>query len=177
MRNLYNSNQMYYRKIKGTTSDSCSVLLQLAEARKALEQNNWPLVIDVSLSLGNHIRLPANMYANNHCLQFVTNSRILPTEADGNISAIRSSAQAFNQLPPVVARTVGYVMIWTVISCSNNVEKLRGAEFDTAAQQDTIRRCVQTSKDVMVFAGLIRFKLPGRVWEALARVGGDLGAY
>ena len=93
------------------------------------------------------------------------------------MSAIRSTAQAFNQLPAVVARTVGYVLLWTVLACSNNVERLRAAEFETGAQQDTIQRCVQTSRDVMVFAGLIRFKLPGRVWEALARVGGDLGAY
>ena len=35
----------------------------------------------------------------------------------------------------------------------------------------------KTAKDVMVFAGLIRYKLPGRVWETLARAGQDLGAY
>ena len=76
-----------------------------------------------------------------------------------------------------MARTVGYVLLWTVLACSNNVERLRNTEFETGAQEDAIQRCVQTSRDVMVFAGLIRFKLPGRVWEALAKVGGDLGAY
>ena len=50
-------------------------------------------------------------------------------------------------------------------------------EFETGAQLDTVQRCVQTSRDVMVFGGLIRYQLPGRVWEGLARVGGDLGAY
>jgi len=64
-------------------------------------------------------------------------------------------------------------MLWTVIACSNNIEKLRSAEFETGARQDTMQRCWQTSKDVMVFAGLIRYKLPGRVWETLARVGGE----
>ena len=175
MKNLYSGNQMYYSKIKQSNRDSCIILLQLADARKALEQSSWPKAIDVST---NTTRLPTpNMAANMSCLQDVTGSRLLPAEAAGNISAIRQTAQAFNQLPPVVARTVGYVMLWTVIACSNNVEKLRSAEFETGAQQDTIQRCVQTSKDVMLFAGLIRFKLPGRVWEALARIGGDLGAY
>ena len=178
MRDLYSSNQMYHSKIKGTDRDSNGILLQLAEARTALEQSNWPLVIDVCPSPAtNTSHLPTNIIANSTCLQYVTASRLLPTEAAGNISAIRNSAQAFNQLPPVVARTVGYVMLWTVIACSNNVQKLKGAEFETGAQQDTIERCVQTSKDVMVFAGLIRFKLPGRVWETLAQVGGDLGSY
>lgn len=93
------------------------------------------------------------------------------------MAAIRNTAQAFNQLPAVVARTVGYVMLWMVIACSNNVERLRAAEYETGAQEGAIHLSVQTSKDVMVFAGLIRFKLPGRVWEALARAGGDLGAY
>lgn len=64
-------------------------------------------------------------------------------------------------------------MLWTVIACSNNVEKLKAAEFETSAQNEVMKRCVQTSRDVMIFAGLIRFKLPGRVWETIARVGGE----
>jgi nuclear pore complex protein Nup93 len=172
---LYRGHEFYYKKMKATTLDSCQILLQLAQARNALEQGNWPEVIDVSPTV--HSPTIQTHLANNCRLQDVTNSRLLPTEAGGNMSAIRATAQAFNQLPTTVARTVGYVMLWTVIACSNNVEKLKAAEFETGAQQETIRRCIQTSKDVMVFAGLIRFKLPGRVWEALARVGGDLGAY
>ena len=178
MRDLYYSNPMYYSKIKPVTMDSCKLLLQLAAARNMLEQSNWPMVIDVSPAFTNiFLHLSTNVTTNTSCLQHVTNSRLLPTEAVGNISAIRHTAQAFNQLPAVVARTVGYVMLWTVVACSRNVERLKAAEFETGAQQETIQRCVQTNKDVMVFAGLIRFKLPGRVWETLARVGGDFGAY
>ncbi|KAK3705494.1 nuclear pore complex subunit [Vermiconidia calcicola] len=154
MYEFYRGNQMFSTKIREVTGDSSSILSDLARAREVLEQGRWADVIDA-----------------------VTNSRLLPTEAKGNISAIRHTAQAFNQLPAVVARTVGYVMLWTVIACSNNVERLRRVEFDNGTQQETIQNCVQVSKDVMVFAGLIRFKLPGRVWEALAKVGGDLGAY
>ena len=175
MLTLYRSSPIYYGKMKSTTIDCCQILLRLADARNALEQNNWPLVIDVSFSTRTHN--PTNNLLTLSVSQNVTNSRLLPTEAGGNMSAIRNTANAFNQLPAVVARSVGYVMLWTVVACSNNVDKLRTAEFETGAQQETIQRCVQTSKDVMVFAGLIRFKLPGRVWEALARVGGDLGAY
>jgi len=36
---------------------------------------------------------------------------------------------------------------------------------------------LQVARDVMVFAGLIRYKLAPRVFEVLARVGGDVGAY
>ena len=80
-------------------------------------------------------------------------------------------------MPTPIARTVGDVMIWTIAACSNQVDKLRAQEYDTGSRQQTIQRCVQTAKDVMVFAGLIRYKLPSRVWERLARAGQDLGAY
>lgn len=92
------------------------------------------------------------------------------------MSAIRSSATAFNSLPAVVARTVGYAMLWTVLACSRNVEKLKQSEFETPGQKQVVERTVQTARDVIVFAGLIRYKLPARVWEGLARVGGEVGA-
>jgi nuclear pore complex protein Nup93 len=109
--------------------------------------------------------------------QAVTEAEVIPTRANGNISAIRSKSQAFELMPTSVARTIGHVMVWAVIACSNQVELLRRLDYETGAQKQTIATCVQTAKDVMVFAGLIRYKLPGRVWETLARAGQDLGAY
>jgi nuclear pore complex protein Nup93 len=38
-------------------------------------------------------------------------------------------------------------------------------------------KLLQKAKDLMVFAGLIRYKLPPRVFETLAREGGEGGAY
>ena len=98
-------------------------------------------------------------------------------EANGNMSAIRAAATTFNGLPSIVSRTAGYVLLWTILACARNIERLRSAEFETGTQQATIQACLQASKDVMVFAGLIRFKLPGRVWESLAQIGGEMGAF
>lgn len=33
------------------------------------------------------------------------------------------------------------------------------------------------AKDLMVFAGMVKYKLPPKVYEALARAGADIGAY
>lgn len=33
------------------------------------------------------------------------------------------------------------------------------------------------AKDLMVFAGLVKYRLGERVWEAITRCGGDVGAY
>lgn len=77
----------------------------------------------------------------------------------------------------VISRTIGHVMLWTIIACSNHADRMRATEFETGAQQDMLRQCAQIAKDVMVFAGLIRFKLPGKVWETLAAAGQELGAF
>lgn len=49
MRQLYSSSQMYYGKIRDVNRDSSEVLLKLADARRALEQGNWAMAVDVSL--------------------------------------------------------------------------------------------------------------------------------
>ncbi|KAK3117086.1 nuclear pore complex subunit [Teratosphaeriaceae sp. CCFEE 6253] len=154
MRGLYMSNDMYVTKIDADTLEITSRLLTLATARKNLEQNKWAEAIDD-----------------------ITAANLLPTNAAGNLSAIRARAQAFDQMPSVLARTIGHVMLWAVVACSNQVDKLRRAEFETGFQRDAIGRCVQMAKDIVVFAGLIRYRLPGRVWETLAQAGQDLGAY
>ncbi|WPG99242.1 Nup93/Nic96-domain-containing protein [Acrodontium crateriforme] len=151
---LYQGNAMYFSRIKQTQIDSCSLLMQLAGARQCIQKNQWPEAIDR-----------------------VTASRILPILANGDMTAIRHLATAFNDMPTVVSRTIGHVMIWTVIACSNQVHHLRSLELQTDATPEAVRRCIVTAKDVMVFAGLIKYKLPARVWETLAKVGGDLGEY
>ncbi|KAK5169380.1 nuclear pore complex subunit [Saxophila tyrrhenica] len=150
---LYQSSPTYYTRIRESTSDSTTLLLHLASARSALESRDWSATIDL-----------------------ITTSRLLPTTTSGSLPAIRSSANAFHDLPAVVARTVGHAMLWTVVACSNNVDRLRQADYELGNSREAIVRCVQVARDVMVFAGLIRFKLPGRVWDAVVRVGGDLGA-
>lgn len=78
-------------------------------------------------------------------------------------------------MSPVLARTVGHVMLWTVVACRHQGEKLKQAEFETGVQREALTRCSQTARDVLVFAGLMRYRLPGRVWEALVQVGGGDG--
>ncbi|KAM0703504.1 hypothetical protein Q7P35_009443 [Cladosporium inversicolor] len=151
-RNLYNSAAMYYGKINENTAANREILLHLADARRALEAGQWPIAVD--------------------CIE---RAKVLPTDTVGNMTAIRAKAQAFNCMQPVVARTIGHIMIWAVIALANEHARLKGAEFDTPAQQNVIAQCKSAAKDVMVFAGLIRYKLPGRVWEMLAQAGQELG--
>lgn len=45
--------------------------------------------------------------------------------------------------------------------------------YDDPTRQELAAALAQKAKDLMVFAGLIRYKLPPRVFERLAREGGD----
>jgi nuclear pore complex protein Nup93 len=174
-RNLYNSAAMYYGKVNENTAANREILLHLADARRALEAGQWPIAVDVSPSLSIPIPPSTSKLPTNPPCQCIERSKVLPTDTAGNMTAIRAKAQAFNCMKPVVARTIGHVMVWAVIALANEHARLRDAEFETPAQQNVMAQCKSAAKDVMVFAGLIRYKLPGRVWETLAQAGQDLG--
>ncbi|KAM0689180.1 hypothetical protein Q7P36_011257 [Cladosporium allicinum] len=170
-RALYNSAAMYYGKINDTTAGNREILLHLADARRALEAGQWPAAVDVSTPMTPVLRKPLS----NNTSQYIERAKVLPTDTAGNMTAIRAKAQAFNSMQPVVARTIGHIMIWAVVALANEHARLKGADFDTPAQQNVIAQCKSAAKDIMVFAGLIRYKLPGRVWETLAQAGQELG--
>ncbi|EMC93060.1 hypothetical protein BAUCODRAFT_125989 [Baudoinia panamericana UAMH 10762] len=154
MRQLYMSHDVYRTKCKADNLEITERLIALARARALLEQGKWAEVIDT-----------------------ISQTNLLPTTTSGDTSAIRAQVLAFSSYPAVLARTIGHIMLWSVVACSNQVAHLKQAEFETGVQRATIGRCVQMAKDVVVFAGLIRYRLPGRVWEGLARVAGEMGEF
>nr|POF03795.1 nucleoporin nic96 [Quercus suber] len=174
MKELYSSSAMYQNKIRPINAECTVVLLQLSRARRALEEGKWTLAVDVSRHTFYDFLKHALL---TRFFQYITNSRVLPTDTSGNISAIRQVASTFNSMPQVVARTIGHVLLWTVVGCSRSIRKVRETGFDTGAQQDAIAKAKNISRDVMVFAGLIKYKLPGKVWETLAKAGQDMGSY
>ena len=46
---LYNTNAMYYQKIRPANRDACGVLLRLSEAKGRVENGQWAEALDVSL--------------------------------------------------------------------------------------------------------------------------------
>ncbi|KAF2718806.1 NIC-domain-containing protein [Polychaeton citri CBS 116435] len=154
MKTLYDHNAMYFNKIQSKNSDATNVLLKLADARRALEMGKWALAVD-----------------------FIRASQILPTDERGNVSAIRTKVRDFEAMPSVLARAIGHVMLWAVVGCSNQVAVLKSEAFETGERRQAIANCVGVARDVMVFAGMIRFKLPASVMEMIARAGQELGVY
>jgi nuclear pore complex protein Nup93 len=50
-------------------------------------------------------------------------------------------------------------------------------KFEDPTKRKLADQMLQSAKDLMVFAGLIRYKLPPRVFETLAKAGQDVGVY
>jgi nuclear pore complex protein Nup93 len=97
--------------------------------------------------------------------------------ARGNLAVIRTAAQNFNTLPSVVANNIGHLLMWTITCCGRQREILRKSPFEDPTKAQMADELLAAAKDLMVFAGLVKYKLPPRVFEALARAGQDAGAY
>jgi nuclear pore complex protein Nup93 len=107
----------------------------------------------------------------------ITALKVLPLDAEGNLSQIRAMANSFSQYPPEIARNIGNVLLWCIGCCSRHRENLLAGAFEDPMKKVIADQLLQKAKDLMVFAGLIRYKLPPRVFETLAREGQDVGAY
>lgn len=179
MNNLYSANALMYNKVKQTNRMALLMLLQISEAKKFVEGAQWAGALDVSSLLIPPLS-PKNTESKltfSSPLQAIHETGLLPTGKQSNMQEIRKHAQTFNGLPPVVARLIGHLLMWTIVCCGRRREELRAASFEaTAANKNVVEQLETTARDMMVFAGLVRYKLPPRVFEALARAGQEIGA-
>ncbi|KAI9844521.1 MAG: hypothetical protein M1830_007600 [Pleopsidium flavum] len=151
---MYNTNAMYFRKIKQVNRDPCGVLLQLLEIKHKVEREQWAEALDS-----------------------ITTLSLLPLTARSSIPLIRASAQTFNTLPPVLARTVGNLLMWTLTCCGKQRDILKSSPYEDRTRHEMADALLVMARDLMVFAGLIRYRMPARVFDALARSGQDVGVY
>jgi nuclear pore complex protein Nup93 len=168
---LYDNNSLWWRKVSQMNRDTISILFQLNNAKKVIEARSYMEALGVS-SHSPRSKLLANV-----CTQQIENLRILPLSANGNLSDIRASANSFGSYPPEIARNIGNVLLWCIGCCSRHREHLLSGSFDDPMRKRLADQLLQKAKDMMVFAGLIRYKLPPRVFETLAREGQDVGAF
>jgi nuclear pore complex protein Nup93 len=160
MISLYNDNAAYYNVISTNNRDTCGALLRLLSVRSHLEANP-----------------PRYMTA----LEELNDLNILPLRANGSIPTIRAAATAFGTLPQHLARCAGVSVLWAVRAIGGERDNImRNGTWETGYGADADGMKDQLSamaKDLMVFAGLLKYKLPGRVYDMLTRAGGDVGGF
>jgi len=149
---LYGQNSLVTQQIKASNREACTLLQQMSEAKALVESSHFMQALDVIQSIN-----------------------ILPLQAQGDVNVIRTVAQNFASKPPVVARNVGDLMMWTILCCGKQRDRLRANEWENDTNKQTSESLLLAAQDLMVFAGLIRFRLPPKVFDVLARAGQDFG--
>lgn len=151
---LYNTNALYYQRIRQINRDACGLLLRMMEAKGEVEAGQWTPALDA-----------------------INELNILPLRARGSVSFIRSAAQAFSSFPPIIARNVGHVIMWSITCIGHERARLSSGVYENETRQGLADELLVMAKDLMIFSGMVKYKLPPRVYETLARAGADIGAY
>ncbi|KAF2473206.1 NIC-domain-containing protein [Lindgomyces ingoldianus] len=151
---LYDNNALWWSEVAKENRDALRILYLLNDAKKVIEQRRFMEALDIIQSLD-----------------------VLPLNAEGSLPLIRTSANNFSQYPPEIARNIGNVLLWCIGCCSRHREILLSGQWEDPTRKALADMLLQKAKDLMVFAGLIRYKLPPRVFETLAKEGQDAGVY
>ncbi|KAK5949447.1 nuclear pore complex subunit [Knufia fluminis] len=163
MTSLYDSNAVYFSRISNQNRSTCKVLMMMLSARAKIEHPTNPEYL--------------------RALEELNSTGIIPLDSRGDIPTIRQMATSFSGLPQLVARCAGLVILWCVRAIGAERERVarEGTWGIPGASEDDLNQLKgqlsQMAKDLMVFAGLVRYKLPGRVYDLLTRAGGDVGGY
>lgn len=67
--------------------------------------------------------------------------------------------------------------MWSITCIGHERERLESGTYENEIRKSLADELLVMAKDLMIFAGMIKYKLPPRVYETLARAGGDIGAY
>lgn len=77
----------------------------------------------------------------------------------------------------VISRNVGHVVMWAITCIGYERQRLNASPYENEVRKGLADELLVMAKDLMVFAGMIKYKLPPRVYESLARAGAEIGAY
>lgn len=67
--------------------------------------------------------------------------------------------------------------MWSIACIGRERERLNSGVYDNEIKQGLAEELLVMAKDLMVFSGMVKYKLPPRVYETLARAGADIGAF
>lgn len=166
MKSLYENgtNSRALNAISNQNRQTLAILLTMLEARAKIEA-------------------PPNQADYLHALEELNAIDILPLSAGGDISIIRKVATRFSSWPQLVTRCGGLIILWCVYAIGKERERLADSsswEVAGMPENEIVKlrnHLAQMARDLMVFAGLVRYKLPSRVYDLLTRAGGDVGGY
>lgn len=67
--------------------------------------------------------------------------------------------------------------MWSIACIGHERNRLNSGVYENEIKQGLADELLVMAKDLMIFSGMVKYKLPPRVYETLARAGADIGAY
>ncbi|AEO71700.1 72672ce4-5352-439c-b311-521df1295638 [Thermothielavioides terrestris] len=149
---MYERDHMFWQKIREPNRVACKVLLQMSEIKGLVEAGKWP-----------------------QCLDKIRALEILPLTARGDPGVIRSYAARFAGLAQPVAINVPNLLLWTVVCCTRQRERLAGGQFsgNASTARQMADELKQMTVDLTAYTSQLRYRLPPHLHEALARASAD----
>ena len=87
-------------------------------------------------------------------------------------------ATSFNALTPPVSRNIGPLLLWTITCIGKQREMLHTqSQFENQTRKEMSEEMIVAARDLMVFAGLVKYRLGEKVWAAVTGAGGEVGVY
>ncbi len=207
MISLYNSNAMYYSCIGPKNRDLGGLLLRMAEARRKVEMGQWGEALDVMKHLNIvPLRANGQMTIIRNMAQSFNNSLVAASASSSSLSSA-GAASFFSSPPrqsttsspsqrglpaamsmgyasdkgdaqTILARTIGPLLTWSITCCAYQRQNIKNSAFaDDPTRKAMVDDLAGKAKDLMVFAGLIRYHLPSSVFESLARAGAEVESW
>lgn len=67
--------------------------------------------------------------------------------------------------------------MWSITCIGHERARQSSGAYENETRQGLAENLLVSAKDLMIFSGMVKYKLPPRVYETLARAGADIGAY
>lgn len=156
MISLYDSTPLYLAKVRPQNRLTCGLLLRLSTVKQHILSQNWAAALDT-----------------------IAATDLLPLTARGSIPDIRAHAATTNQLAQEVKRNLGNLLLWCIMAVGGQREVLQAQKggFEDRGREGVREELKGVGRDLMTFAGLVRYRLERGVWEAVVKAGGDVGGY
>lgn len=153
MRELYTNNPQMYSHVSQRNRDTCEILLQIVSARESYSRGHWA-----------------------HCIAVIDNINVIPIHVTADVGTIRRRAQDFVSLHESTARNVPSLLLMTMTCCAELAQNIQESEFNDATRCDRLAELKARSRNCMIYAGMIQYRMPREVYSQLTALDTNLNS-
>jgi nuclear pore complex protein Nup93 len=159
---MYEANGSILQRLDNRERETCKVLLGMIEARKAFIAGCWEASIQVT---------PLNCFvAQGADGQIIEELDLIPLS--GSPSTLKRYAQNVPLLSDAVAKNIPGLLVMVMQALVNISKQLREAVYADPSKERKLIEGRRKGGNVVVFAGLIQYRMGGEVYETLTRLEG-----